>query len=191
MVKNTWECQICFEANAAEASVCGNCDAPRGVRAPGSDTMSLPAHDLIALADSATSPLPLVRTYRGRQQGDALRAYQADAAELAKAGYAPTIQSWAPGQWGGGAFLVALALCIVLVGILVFVYMLVVKPEGTLTVTYGKSGTAVQDAAHVEATPSGRLTLADRLAQLDSARSRGLVTPAEYDQTRTGLLRNL
>ena len=30
----------------------------------------------------------------------------------------------------------ALLLCIVLIGFLIFIYMLVVKPQGTLTVTY-------------------------------------------------------
>ncbi len=84
----------------------------------------------------------VVRIYRGRQQADAITAFQADAAELAKRGYAPTTQSWAQGQWGCGAFLVALLLFIVLIGLLVFIYMLLVKPEGTLTVTYEYRGLA-------------------------------------------------
>jgi len=81
-----------------------------------------------------------VRTYRGAQQADTTAAFQADAAELAKHGYAPTTQSWAQGQWGCGAFLAALLLCFVLVGFLIFIYMLVVKPAGTLTVTYEYQG---------------------------------------------------
>jgi hypothetical protein len=32
--------------------------------------------------------------------------------------------------------LLALLLCVLLVGIVVFIYMLIVKPDGTLTVTY-------------------------------------------------------
>jgi hypothetical protein len=40
------------------------------------------------------------------------------------------------GVMGCGAFLVALLLPIVLVGLLTIIYMLLVKPEGTLTVTY-------------------------------------------------------
>lgn len=36
------------------------------------------------------------------------------------------------------AFTVALLLCLLLIGILVFIYMLVVKPDGTLTVTYSR-----------------------------------------------------
>jgi hypothetical protein len=85
---------------------------------------------------------PIIRTYRGRQQSDALTAFQRDAAELAKSNYYPTTQSWAQGQWGCGAFLVALLLFVVLVGILIFIYMLLVKPEGTLTVTYERRAQA-------------------------------------------------
>jgi uncharacterized protein UPF0547 len=62
--------------------------------------------------------------------------YQADAARLAAQGYFPISQSWAPGSYGCGAFLLALLLCVILIGILVFIYMLIVKPEGTLSVTY-------------------------------------------------------
>ena len=77
----------------------------------------------------------IVRTYKG-SQATAIAAYQADAANMAAAGYFPTSQSWAPGAYGCGAFLVALLLCVILIGILVFVYMLIVKPEGSLSVTY-------------------------------------------------------
>ena len=77
----------------------------------------------------------IVRTYRGRQSV-AMADYQADAARLASQGYFPVSQSWAPGSYGCGAFLFALLLCVILIGILVFVYMLIVKPDGTLSVTY-------------------------------------------------------
>ena len=78
----------------------------------------------------------IIRTYKGKNQADAVQAFQAEAAVLAKRGYYPTSQSWAQGSYGCGAFLIALLLCIVLVGILIFIYMLLVKPDGTLTVTY-------------------------------------------------------
>ena len=79
----------------------------------------------------------IVKSYKGSQSG-AASAFQRDAAKLAERGYFPISQSWAQGTWGCGAFVVALILCIVLVGILVFIYMLLVKPAGTLTVTYEK-----------------------------------------------------
>lgn len=77
----------------------------------------------------------VVRTYKGSQQA-AARAFEEDARRAAADGYVPVAQSWAQGSWGCGAFIVALLLCFVLVGVLIFVYMLVVKPAGTLTVTY-------------------------------------------------------
>jgi len=55
---------------------------------------------------------------------------------MASQGYVPTSQTWAPGAYGCGAFLVALLLCVILVGIVIFIYMLLVKPDGTLSVTY-------------------------------------------------------
>jgi hypothetical protein len=96
-----------------------------------------------AFAGTYAAPMPtaggmqpvLVRLYKGSQD-QAMQAFQRDASVLAPLGYVPMSQSWAPGSWGCGAFLVALLLCIVLVGIVVFIYLLVVKPPGTLTVTY-------------------------------------------------------
>jgi hypothetical protein len=78
----------------------------------------------------------IVRVYKGQSQADAVAKLQLDAARLSTQGYFPTTQSWAQGSWGCGSFLVALLLCIVLIGVLVFIYMLLVKPEGTLSVTY-------------------------------------------------------
>jgi hypothetical protein len=77
----------------------------------------------------------IIKTYKG-SQSTAQKLFQADSVKMAGVGYFPKSQSWAAGQWGAGAFLVALLLCLVLIGLLVFVYMLVVKPEGSLTVVY-------------------------------------------------------
>lgn len=41
---------------------------------------------------------------------------------------------------GRRAFLVALILCVVLIGILIFVYLIIVKPDGTLVVMYEYPG---------------------------------------------------
>jgi hypothetical protein len=139
----------------------------------------------------ADSPPTVVRTYRGAQQADTAAVFQKDAAELAKYGYAPTSQSWAQGQWGCGAFLVALLLCIVLIGILVFIYMLIVKPEGTLTVTYAKAAVPASEPHPADASAIGPPTLSDRLAQLDAARASGLVTPEEYEAKRAEVLKDL
>lgn len=80
-------------------------------------------------------PNTVVRAYTGKENR-ALELFRADAAKLAKDGYFPINQTYVPGSWGCGAFVIALLLCIVLIGVLVFIYMLIVKPDGTLTVTY-------------------------------------------------------
>jgi hypothetical protein len=76
-----------------------------------------------------------IKVYRG-SQSCASNAFKRDAAIMATRGLFPTSQSWAAGSYGLGSFLFALLLCFVLVGFLVFFYMLIVKPAGTLTVTY-------------------------------------------------------
>lgn len=80
-------------------------------------------------------PRAVIRSYTGRQQA-ALAEFNAEAKDLARHGYIPTSQVWAPGQYGFGSFVLALLLCIVIIGFLVFLYMLIVKPSGTLTVTF-------------------------------------------------------
>jgi hypothetical protein len=77
----------------------------------------------------------LVRVYKG-SQSEASQLFARDVAQLMPQGWVVVSQSYAPGSWGCGAFLIALALCIFLIGILVFIYMLIVKPAGVLTVTY-------------------------------------------------------
>jgi hypothetical protein len=77
----------------------------------------------------------VIKTYRGKQAA-AAAAFRADAERMAAEGYSPVSQTWAQGSYGCGAFLLALLLCIIVIGILIFVYMLIVKPPGVLTVTY-------------------------------------------------------
>lgn len=133
----------------------------------------------------------LVRTYRGKQQADTNAAFQEEAKYLAWAGFRPTTQSWAAGQWGCGAFLVALLLAVVLIGILVFIYMLVVKPEGTLTVTYSRAGTtATREPSTVTPSPTPA-ALSDRLRHLDEARAAGLITDEEYAAKRQKIIDEL
>lgn len=80
-----------------------------------------------------------VKTYKGKKE-DAAKKFESDAILMAKENYFPVSQSYEPGTWGCGAFIVALLLCLILIGIIVFIYMLIVKPEGTLTVTYEYRG---------------------------------------------------
>jgi hypothetical protein len=81
------------------------------------------------------NPQIIVKTYRGTEV-EATAAFQRDAPVMSQQGYYPISQTWTPGEWGCGSFLVALALCLLCIGIIVFFYMLIVKPPGTLMVTY-------------------------------------------------------
>lgn len=83
----------------------------------------------------------ITRTYKGNH-AEALARFRKDAASLAAKGYHPISENWVPGTWGCGSFIIALLLCFILIGILVFIYMLIVKPPGTLTVTYSLSESA-------------------------------------------------
>jgi hypothetical protein len=153
-------------------------------------------------ASQGPPPLPdarplaptLVRVYRGKQQQDAVRRFEMDAARLSDLGYDPVGQSWASGQWGAGAFLLAVVLFFLLIGILIFLYLLIVKPEGTLTVTYRlRDTTPAFGPAPAPISMPGTVSppLAVRLGQLDEAYRQGLITEQEYLAKRQGLLSNL
>lgn len=77
----------------------------------------------------------IIKTYEGSKDR-AIEKFQEDSEKMSAQGYYPASQTWAPGTWGCGSFLIALILFLVLIGILVFIYMLIVKPAGTLTVVY-------------------------------------------------------
>jgi len=77
----------------------------------------------------------IVKTYQGRQEV-AQKAYLKDADKMAKKGYFPVDDRWEEGKWGTGQFVLALLLCLIVIGIIIFIYMLLVKPPGKLTVTY-------------------------------------------------------
>jgi uncharacterized membrane protein len=135
----------------------------------------------------------VVRVYRGKQQADAVAAFREDAERLALRGYQPTSQSWAPGQWGAGAFLIAVLLMIVLIGFLIFLYLLIVKPEGTLTVTYARATTQAESQVPSGSEPApeqpiGNAPLAARLAELNAARDAGHLTDEEYAAKRAEII---
>lgn len=77
----------------------------------------------------------IVKIYKGKIE-DATKDFEQDAIKMAENGYHPIRKDYQPGTWGCGSFLIALLLCLVLIGIIVFIYMIIVKPAGTLTVTY-------------------------------------------------------
>jgi hypothetical protein len=94
----------------------------------------------------------LIRTYSGDQIA-ASRQFQKEAEVLSAKGYVPVSQSYQPGSWGCGAFLAALVFALVFIGIIVLIYMLIVKPAGTLTVTYELRGTQ-PDVGEIKVCPA-------------------------------------
>jgi hypothetical protein len=82
----------------------------------------------------------VVRTYVAKSQQEAAVQFQQDAVNMAAAGYYPINQIWTPGSWSSAAWIVGLILLIFLIGIFVLILLLVVKPDGTLTVTYDYRG---------------------------------------------------
>jgi hypothetical protein len=92
----------------------------------------------------------VVKTYTGSQV-EAIGLCQVDAIVMSSDGYSPTSQSWAPGQWGAWAFIGAIALCFFVIGIIPLVYMLIVKPAGTLTVTYERRAVALEEKSYEQA----------------------------------------
>ncbi len=78
----------------------------------------------------------LVRTYQGREQDDVVARYATEAGELAAQGYEPVSQSWGDGQWDLVLFLMALILCLFGIGLILLAYMAIIRPAGTLLVTY-------------------------------------------------------
>lgn len=79
--------------------------------------------------------LVIVEEYRGNQT-EARKQFVKDKIRKAQKGYVVTHEEWTQGQWHIGHFIVALLLCFVLIGFLVFLYLLLCKPDGRLTVTY-------------------------------------------------------
>ena len=84
----------------------------------------------------ANTPSIVVKVYDGRQ-GEATALLKADCIEMAAEGYFPTWQDWSPGEWTREAYIIAVSLIFLFgMGLLVLAYLLVVEPEGRLTVAY-------------------------------------------------------
>lgn len=135
-------------------------------------------------------PLPrtLTRTYRGNPNAT-VEAMRGDAAQLESRGYVPISQAYSPGQYGCGAFLVALVLFVVPIGILIFLYMLIVKPAGTLTVVY-----ELWHPSPPTPDPERAIGVTDvqaRLARLDQLRESRTITEAEHTSRRAEIIKDL
>lgn len=94
----------------------------------------------------------IVKTYHGREW-EAAERFREDAATMAAQGYRPISQNYVPGSYGCMSFILALALCFILIRVLVFVYMIIVKPAGSLTVIYGKTESLPADSGLTKVCP--------------------------------------
>jgi len=146
--------------------------APRS-RRNGSTPPGVP-HDLVGEE-------VILRTYWASKPIDAITWFQRDLDNLVEHGYVPATQSWAQGEWGVGSFLIALVLTPFGIGVVIFLFLVVVRPVGTLTATFVLRGSGI---------PAGS-TLPARLVQLDDARRAGLITDAELAAKREAMLRDL
>ena len=109
---------------------------PPPVKAPVPATIEKPAHQQTS---------SMVRMYHGHPSS-AKEQYVRKANRLMKEGWMVTSEQWVDGQWGCTAFIVAILLLPVFgIGIFVFLYLLIVKPNnGYFTVTYERK---VKDTA--------------------------------------------
>ena len=93
------------------------------------------------------TPSLIVKAYEGKQ-GKVTARLQADSIAMAAGGYFPTWQNWAPGERAREAYVVAALLIFLFgIGILILAYLLIVEPDGTLTVTYERQAAAAWGSA--------------------------------------------
>lgn len=102
---------------------------------PQDEWVRTPAQQAAIAAPQTAGPI-YIRAYPGKL-GDATGAFQRDVAQMAQAGYHPVNQMYVPGSWSSGAYLLGLLLILAFgLGILILGYLIIVKPDGTLQVTY-------------------------------------------------------
>lgn len=133
------------------------------------------------------APLPtepgsvITRSFRGSLEQASAEA-TAYLSRIRSEGWVESNRTYTPGQWGCGAFLIALLLAVILIGILIFIYLLVVKPDGTLVVTYTKSPPVAPPAV-----ASGQ-SAANELASWAKLRDTGVITEEEFQAKKRSLL---
>lgn len=139
-----------------------------------------------------------VKRYRGGQRS-AYAAFEADAPHMAEAGWFPTSQSYVPGSWGCGAWVIAFILLIFVIGIIVLAYMIVARPAGELVVTYEhRSPVAPPTSTPQPAEPSGTAEAPaaaqaptdpyEQLRKLGELHDAGIATPEEFEATKAQIL---
>lgn len=134
-----------------------------------------------------------VHTYKAKNQPAAAAQFTLESSKMAAQGYTPTGQSWASPSY---ARLVITPVVLIIVGFLFvglyglliglalgIVYVLAVRPLGSLMVTYERRASS---SPAIAAAPT-RDHMAD-LDRLGDLRDRGLITPADYDTKKAEIL---
>jgi len=136
-------CEVELVAREEEQGICYSCDNKSSTQQQAIIDLKNKKEDAKEEAPKE-KPFTQIKTYIGKKE-EAAKKFEVDAVLMEKKGYFPVSQSFEQGSWGCGAFLIALLLCLVLIGVFVFIYMLIVKPAGTLTVTYNLQGGKKQE----------------------------------------------
>jgi len=148
MSKFGYRCEVCGQVNPLFNSICIYCKKAEGL-SNASVTEYIDSAFKIKKGTykeekgvtfkSNNPPLNREQIIIERYKGSVAKTnmeYEKRSKKLLAEGYIIKYQTYQQGSWGCGAFLVALLLCFIIVGFLAFIYMLIVKPEGELTVTY-------------------------------------------------------
>jgi hypothetical protein len=156
---------------------------------------------------SGAPPASITRAYRGKQ-ADVTTPVQIDATGLARYGYVPITQTYAPGSWGWAAWVAAFVMIVVIalywvllaipVAIVLVLFMLLEQPAGMLTVVFERLGPptgrqppiapAPVAGSASAATPDAPTAAVERLRRLEQLKAEGLVSVEEYTSTRTRIL---
>lgn len=137
----------------------------------------------------AAFPPTLQRSYRSRTEAEARRYRGMDADLLAQRGYYPISESYTPGQWRPVDWLAA-----VLFGLIWVIFLIAIKPAGTITVTYARGGAPGSFGVPVATAPAGAVAANDvaaRLAALEQLRAQGLITEEGLAARRADVLASI
>jgi uncharacterized membrane protein len=147
----------------------------------------------------------IIKSYRGNYN-EPLEAFQKDAGEMEKLNYVPVSQKWAEGSYGCGAFLISVLSTIIIIGLIVFIYILIVKPAGILTVTYElRSGSdqlysedssqanvlAKSNNISARAVKTESNSTFDKMMELKEMFDAGSITEKEFNEKKSKILDQL
>lgn len=89
----------------------------------------------IRIMKEQVKPKEVVKKYVGKEI-NAREEFRRDRVRMQENGYHVISEVYVPGQYSAFTYIVAVLLLLIFVGILILFYMLIVKPDGTLIVTY-------------------------------------------------------